>query len=245
MDVSYALHSLELEDKRTQAKKKCGKVKINTAASFENVQDVYYEHRSTARYSKSALPSERYRKNNTTEMKLIGKKSINDFLSQCRRTEAFLRQYKNGEALRIRDKLKNRRFGIFIFHFGKIAIRCPGQSGKIIGSIRDITDRKLYQNQLIADAKSSKHRHIAGGIAHDLTISSYYSPSLPCWKIEGNKEKTSKSTQLLLKAVKSRRKRLSVRFWPLHGKRSIDEPMRIPDLIRELVAMLKRRFRKW
>jgi len=34
MDVSYALHSLELEDNERKQKKKRGRVKINTAASL-------------------------------------------------------------------------------------------------------------------------------------------------------------------------------------------------------------------
>ena len=43
MDVSYALHSLELEDKRTQAEKETQESENKYRRIFENVQDVYYE----------------------------------------------------------------------------------------------------------------------------------------------------------------------------------------------------------
>jgi PAS domain S-box-containing protein len=245
MDVSYALHSLELEDKRTQAEKEMRESENKYSRIFENVQDVYYETSIDGTIleispSIGTISKKQYNRN-----ELIGK-SINDFYLNAEERKAFLSAIQErGSVTDYEIMLKNRDGSHIPSSISaKLQFDAQGSPEKIIGSIRDITDRKLYQNQLMQTQKVQSIGTLAGGIAHDfnniLGIILAFTSVLE--RSEGNKEKTSKSTAAITQAV-NRGAALVRQILTFARQTGVSmKPMRIPDLIRELVAMLKETF---
>ena len=245
MDVSYALHSLELEDKRTQAEKETRESENKYSRIFENVQDVYYETLIDGTIleispSIGTISKKQYNRN-----ELIGK-SINDFYLNAEERKAFLSAIQERGSVTDYEVMLKNRDGSHIPSSisAKFQFDAQGNPEKIIGSISDITERKLYQNQLMQTQKVQSIGTLAGGIAHDfnniLGIILAFTSVLE--RSGGDKEKISKSTAAIIQAV-NRGAALVRQILTFARQTGVSmKPMRIPDLIRELVAMLKETF---
>ncbi|MFZ1977072.1 MAG: ATP-binding protein, partial [Bacteroidota bacterium] len=126
----------------------------------------------------------------------------------------------------------------------KLQFDAQGNPEKIIGSIIDITERKLYQSQLMQSQKVQSIGTLAGGIAHDfnniLGIILVFTSILE--QSKGDEEKISKSTATIIQAV-NRGAALVRQILTFARQTGVSmKPLRIPDLIRELVVMLKETF---
>ena len=127
----------------------------------------------------------------------------------------------------------------------KVPLRDP--IGQIIGTIgisRDMTEQKKLQNHLLQTQKVQSIGTLAGGIAHDfnniLGIILAFTSVLE--RSEGNKEKILKSTTAITQAV-SRGAALVRQILTFARQTGVEvKPMHIPDLIREIVSMLKETF---
>jgi len=120
-------------------------------------------------------------------------------------------------------------------------------TGKIIGTFgisRDVTEQKKLQSQLMQTQKFLSIGTLAGGIAHDfnniLGIILAFTSVLE--RSEGDKEKISKSTTAITQAV-SRGAGLVRQILTFARQTSaVVKPVLIPDLVREIVNMLKETF---
>ncbi len=244
-DVSYALHSLELEDQRLQSEIKMKESENRYRRIFENVQDVYYEASIDGTILEISPSIEMISKKQYKRDELIGK-SMNEFYPNKGERQAFLSAIQErGSVTDYEVTLKNRDGSIIPCSISaKLQFDAQGNPEKIIGSIIDITERKLYQSQLMQNQKVQSIGTLAGGIAHDfnniLGIILVFTSILE--QSEGDKEKISKSTIAINQAV-HRGAALVRQILTFARQTGVSmKPMRIPDLIRELVVMLKETF---
>jgi PAS domain S-box-containing protein len=112
--------------------------------------------------------------------------------------------------------------------------------------VRDITDQKKLQNQLIQSQKIQSLGTLAGGIAHDfnniLAIILGYSSTLE--KNRNDTRKHSESISAISQAI-DRGAALVRQILTFARKTDIAfEPLNIPDLVHELLSMLKETFSK-
>ena len=244
-DVSYALHSLELENKRTQAEKETQESENKYRRIFENVQDVYYEALIDGTILEISPSIEMISKKQYNRDELIGK-SMNEFYPNKGERQAFLSALQErGSVVDYEVTLKNRDGSIIPCSISaKLQFDAQGNPEKIIGSIIDITERKLYQSQLMQSQKVQSIGTLAGGIAHDfnniLGIILVFTSILE--QSKGDEEKISKSTATIIQAV-NRGAALVRQILTFARQTGVSmKPLRIPDLIRELVVMLKETF---
>ncbi len=245
MDISYALHSLDLEDQRTYAEKEMRESENKYRRIFENVQDVYYEALIDGTIleispSIEAITKKQYKRN-----ELIGT-SMNDYYLNIEERQTFHSALqRQGIVSDYEITLKNRDGShIPCSISAKLQYNAQGDPEKIIGSISDITERKLYHNQLMQTQKVQSIGTLAGGIAHDfnniLGIILAFTSILERSKLD--EEKILKSTTAITQAV-SRGAALVRQIMTFARQTGVSmKPLRIPDLIRELVVMLKETF---
>ena len=245
MDVSYALHSLELEDKRTQAEKETQESENKYRRIFENVQDVYYEASIDGTILEISPSIEMISKKQYKRNDLLGK-SMNDFYPNKGERQTFQSVLQErGSVVDYEVTLKNLDGSLIPCSISaKLQFDAQGNPEKIIGSIINITERKLYQSQLMQSQKVQSIGTLAGGIAHDfnniLGIILAFTSILE--RSKANEEKILKSTTAITQAV-SRGAALVRQILTFARQTSVSmKPLRIPDLIRELVVMLKETF---
>jgi PAS domain S-box-containing protein len=245
MDVSYALYSLKIEDQRTQAATEMQESEKKYRRIFENVQDVYYEALIDGTILEISPSIETISKNKYNRNELIGK-SLNDFCFNIGEDQTFLSAIQErGSVTDFEITIKNQDGSqIPCALSAKLQFNAQGNPEKIIGSISDITDRKLYQNQLMQTQKVQSIGTLAGGIAHDfnniLGIILAFNSILE--RSKANEENIRKSTTAIAQAV-SRGATLVRQILTFARQTGVSmKPMRVSDLIRELVAMLKETF---
>ncbi len=245
MDVSYALYSLKIEDQRTQAATEMQESEKKYRRIFENVQDVYFEALIDGTILEISPSIEIISKNKYKRNDLIGK-SMNDFCINIEEDQAFLSAIlERGSVSDFEVTLKNQHGSqIPCALSAKLQFNAQGNPEKIIGSISDITDRKLYQNQLMQTQKVQSIGTLAGGIAHDfnniLGIILAFNSILE--KSKANEENILKSTTAIAQAV-SRGTTLVRQILTFARQTGVAvKPMRVSDLIYELVAMLNETF---
>lgn len=171
---------------------------------------------------------------------------MNDFCINIEEDQAFLSAIlERGSVSDFEVTLKNQHGSqIPCALSAKLQFNAQGNPEKIIGSISDITDRKLYQNQLMQTQKVQSIGTLAGGIAHDfnniLGIILAFNSILE--KSKANEENILKSTTAIAQAV-SRGTTLVRQILTFARQTGVAvKPMRVSDLIYELVAMLNETF---
>ena len=120
-------------------------------------------------------------------------------------------------------------------------------NGHIIGTFgisRDITEQKKLQSQLMQTQKVQSIGTLAGGIAHDfnniLGIILAYTSVLE--RSEGDKEKVTKSTTAITQAVGRGAALVRQILTFARQTGAMVKPILIPELVREIVDMLKETF---
>jgi PAS domain S-box-containing protein len=230
---------------RKRAEEELKKSEEKYRSIFENVQDVYYETALDGTILEVSPSIEIMSKGQYHRDDLIGK-SMYDFYSVAggRQTLIALLQ-ERGSVSDYEIMLKNRDGSQVPCSIStKIQLDVQGTPLKVIGSMRDITERKSLQSQILQTQKVQSIGTLAGGIAHDfnniLGIILAYTSVLE--RSEGDKEKVSKSTTAITQAVG--RGAALVRQILTFARQTgvVVKPMFIPDLIHEIINMLKETF---
>ena len=118
---------------------------------FENIQDVYYETSIDGTILELSPSIERLTQGMYKSEDLIGK-SMYDFYFDPKERDFFIEHLINSKGLFDYEiKFRNRdNTAVFCSTIATINFNSEGKPVKIIGSIRDITERKLSENKLIA-----------------------------------------------------------------------------------------------
>ena len=168
-----ALLSLGLADRINLLKSETGKKNLELRESekkyrhiFENIQDVYYEVALDGTIFEISPSIEQFLLYKRDE--LIGK-SISLFHGDASVREAFFKKIlESNKVYNFETTVKNRDGRLFFCSANSILLRDEqGRPSKIVGSLRNITERKNLEGQLLQAQKMESIGILAGGIAHD------------------------------------------------------------------------------
>ena len=152
-DISFALEFIEKDTDRKQSEEALTKSEQKFRRIFENVQDLYYETSIDGTILEVSPSIEILSNGQYHRDDLIGK-SMYSFYSDTNERAAFLSQIKErGTVFDFEIALKNKDGSqVPCSLSSKICLDVQGNPEKIIGSMRNISDRKQAENELV------KHR---------------------------------------------------------------------------------------
>jgi len=180
---------------------------------FENIQDIYYEITMNGIITEVS-PSVELNTQYTRE-ELIGKKISEIFPDTVKRKQFVDEILETGKINDLEVLLKDKDGSMHCITTMSLLIRDErGTPSKIVGSLRDISDKKLLEDKLLQIEKMESISTLAGGIAHDFSnlltaINGYaelgameYDESHPCHRyfrsILSTGQKASNLTRQLL-----------------------------------------------
>lgn len=229
-----------LKSEITTAYQKLNKTEQKYYQIFENIQDVYFESSLEGKILEISPSINQISKYKRTE--LIGKE-ISDFYAESGQRKQFINKITSqGIISDFEFSLKDKDNSIHnVSTNAKILKDSNGNPLKIVGSLRDITEKKSLEKQLLQAQKMDAIGHLAGGIAHDfnnlLIVIIGYSEML----LE------KKYTKALLDDLKQihdagiKAKRLVAQLLAFSRKQVMQpEVLNLNDLITDYNVMLKR-----
>jgi PAS domain S-box-containing protein len=249
MDISYALRSLDIEKQRIMAEKELQNERNLLRTVIDNIPDLIHVKDTACRTIIANLADVHFIGANKEE-EVIGKNDFDfyphDIAAQFFEDDQTIIQ--SGQSIIDReqflfDKEGQKRWLLI----SKLPLK--DEQWRIIGLVgigRNITEQKKMHDQLIQAQKVQSIGTLAGGIAHDfnniLGIILAYSSLLE--RSSGDKEKILKSAVAITQAVG--RGAALVRQILAFARQTVVlmKPMSIPDLINELMIMLKETFPK-
>jgi len=168
LSLALADHIRLLRNETEKATTEINEKERKYQSIFENIQDIYYETTVDGVITEVSPSIEQVALYQRKE--IIGKQ-INDIFINKSQRENFLRKIlKEEKVTDFEVQLKDKDGSLHYISTISILIRDgSGNPVKIVGSLRDITEKKLLEDKLLQVEKMESISTLAGGIAHDFS----------------------------------------------------------------------------